>query len=357
MYANPLVSVVLPTYNRGSTIKSAISNILQQSFNAFELIIVDDGSTDNTAAVINDISDRRIRFLRLEKNSGPAAARNRGIEAARAKYIAFQDSDDLWHPEMLEECYHAMEHSSDDVGLVYTDWLIVPGNYLGSLSISRTSASSVETQSLLYNAIFPNHGFVKTDVFKKIENFDTTLPIREDTELWLRMAKNFKFKHIPKTLGIYRIHPGGVSRNTNLRKQATINIYKKHKKTIDSAYQNEETLILDKLQKKLAERMLFIWGTGSAGERALHLLEKWNFEVEGFFESSIHERKTTKRYRNKKVYGPIHLLTKKWKQSPFILVESVYIGQIETLLKSSNLQPGEDYELNLLSPLNEIKPL
>jgi glycosyltransferase involved in cell wall biosynthesis len=97
------VSVVIPTYNRASLLGRAIKSVLEQTYQDFEIIVVDDASTDNTEEVVRNLRDRRIRYLRHEKNRGGSAARNTGIRAAWGQYIAFQDSDDEWLPEKLKK--------------------------------------------------------------------------------------------------------------------------------------------------------------------------------------------------------------------------------------------------------------
>lgn len=106
---NPKVSVIIPTYNRAHLIGRAIKSVLNQTYKDFEIIIVDDGSTDKTEEVVKDFKDERVRYIRREKNKGGSAARNTGIKAARGEYIAFQDSDDEWLPEKLEKQMKAFE--------------------------------------------------------------------------------------------------------------------------------------------------------------------------------------------------------------------------------------------------------
>ena len=116
----PTVSIIIPTYNREQLIARSIKSVLNQTYQDFEIIIVDDASTDNTEEVISNFNDKRIRYIRHEKNKGAAAARNTGIRAARCDYIAYQDSDDEWLPEKLARQMELLEDASPQVGVIYT---------------------------------------------------------------------------------------------------------------------------------------------------------------------------------------------------------------------------------------------
>src|SRR4030042_5052103 len=105
----PTVSIIIPTYNRAHLVMRAINSVLDQSFQDFEIIIVDDASRDNTEKMVSGIRDKRIFYIRHEKNRGGSAARNTGIKQARGEYIAFLDSDDEWLPEKLEKQLKVLE--------------------------------------------------------------------------------------------------------------------------------------------------------------------------------------------------------------------------------------------------------
>src|SRR5690625_3525723 len=115
----PTVTVVIPTYNRAHVVHRAIDSVLGQTFADFELIVVDDGSTDGTEAVLSTYTDPRIRYLVQLVNRGVSAARNRGIKEARGEFVAFLDSDDEWFPEKLERQVNRFKRAPDNVGLVY----------------------------------------------------------------------------------------------------------------------------------------------------------------------------------------------------------------------------------------------
>lgn len=116
---NPTVSVVIPTYNRAALLGRSIRSVLGQSYKDFELIVIDDGSTDETSHVVADFADPRIRYLPLPHNTGAGAARNAGVRVARGKFLAFQDSDDEWLPSKLAKQISAFESGPARLGMVY----------------------------------------------------------------------------------------------------------------------------------------------------------------------------------------------------------------------------------------------
>jgi glycosyltransferase involved in cell wall biosynthesis len=109
-----MISVVIPSYNRAGTIKRAVDSVLNQTYPDIEVIVVDDGSTDNTKTVLSEISDKRFRYI-YQENAGACAARNNGIKHAIGEYIAFQDSDDAWRPEKLERQLKTMQQYNADI--------------------------------------------------------------------------------------------------------------------------------------------------------------------------------------------------------------------------------------------------
>ena len=116
---NPLISVIMPTYNRSTIAGNAAISVLQQSYNNIELIIVDDGSSDGTKDIIKALNDTRIKYIRHETNKGGSAARNTGIKSSKGDYLSFIDDDNIWMPEILELQYKTFSNSSPDIGIVY----------------------------------------------------------------------------------------------------------------------------------------------------------------------------------------------------------------------------------------------
>lgn len=212
----PLVSVILPTYNRSKLISRAIKSVLKQTYNNFELIIIDDGSTDNTSKVIRKIKDIRIKYIQRTQNKGQAAARNTGLKLARGEYIAFHDSDDEWLPNKLEQHMLAFHDLSPRYGVVYSGyWRVSKGEktYLPLRNLSRKETDI--HQNLLATSFVTMVTIVcKKECFSQVGLFDEKLLRHEDWELAIRLAKQYLFKYIDKALVVVHAQPiNSVSNN------------------------------------------------------------------------------------------------------------------------------------------------
>lgn len=198
----PAVSIILPTYNRADLILRSINSVLAQTAKDFELIIIDDGSTDNSENIIRNIMDPRLRYIKLGKNLGGSAARNTGIRTAKADFIAFQDSDDEWLPEKLEKQIKILRDTSSNLGVVYSGfWRLENGKktYLPSPDTSYKHGH-ILNQLLYGNFITTQAALVRKCCFEKVGLFDESLPRLQDWELFLRIAKYYEFKYINEPL-------------------------------------------------------------------------------------------------------------------------------------------------------------
>ena len=118
----PLVSVIIPTYNRVHTLPVSVESVLRQTYHNLEVIVVDDGSTDKTENYVRGLTDSRVRYVRNTGQHGPAAARNLGVRLARGEYVAFQDSDDEWHPDKLEKQMPILLNPKERIDIVYCEY-------------------------------------------------------------------------------------------------------------------------------------------------------------------------------------------------------------------------------------------
>jgi len=210
----PKVSVIIPTHNRAHLIGRAIQSVLDQTYQDFELIVVDDGSTDNTEKVVNSYDDRRIRYIKHDENEGGAAARNTGIKAARGEYIAFQDSDDEWLPEKLEKQMKVFETVSPKVGIVYTDMKNKSkgGKVMHSPKIMPEDGIIYE-QALDFRVmgIGIQTAVIRRECFGKAEMFDEKIPRSIDQEFFIRLSKYYYFYHIDEPLVNYFVSPVSIT--------------------------------------------------------------------------------------------------------------------------------------------------
>jgi len=197
------VSVVLPTYNRAHTVRTAIDSVLAQSYEDFELIVVDDGSTDDTPTVVSDVSDHRVQYLRFPENRGANVARNAGIRAADGQYIAFQDSDDVWRPRKLELQVRTFERAPADVGVVYTGYYrISDGSRQYGPRGKETLSGDIHEEMLKGNGWFIPTAVaaVRRACFDAVGLFDERLQRLQDWEMWLRLSERYEFELVKKPL-------------------------------------------------------------------------------------------------------------------------------------------------------------
>lgn len=206
--SNPTVSVIIPTYNRAHVLGRAVRSVLNQTYQDFELIVVDDGSSDGTSEAVRAFADPPIRYLRHERNRGAAAARNSGIEAARGEYVAFLDSDDEWLPEKLKKQMKAFANLSSRVGMVYTDlWKIGDDGVRRYWHASRI----MPEDRLVYDHLLGDRltgismpsVVIRRACFAKAGMFDEEFPRLIDRDLFMRLSKHFHFYHLPEALVNY----------------------------------------------------------------------------------------------------------------------------------------------------------
>ena len=200
----PTVSVIIPTYNRAHLIGRAIQSVLRQTYRNLEVIVVDDGSTDNTEKVIKSFDDSCVHYIRHEKNCGGAVARNTGISAARGKFIAFQDSDDEWLSEKLEKQLEAFEKGSSELGVVYTGFLRMQGHSISYFPSKETQSAEgyIHRQILRKSFVGTPTALVRRDCLEKAGSFDVRLRRLQDWELWIRISRYYTFKFIEEPLVI-----------------------------------------------------------------------------------------------------------------------------------------------------------
>lgn len=212
----PVVSVIIPTYNRVHLLRRAIQSVLNQTYQDFEIIIIDDGSIDNTEEVVKKFQeqDKRVRYIKHEENKGGSAARNTGIKNAKGKYIAFLDSDDEWLPTKLEKQIELFRKRCDSVGAVYC-LSYTADDSIGRIKLSKID-DSVRRGNVYRQALFGFCGgvgnsrtMVLGECFQKSGMFDESLPSFQDVDLGIRLAQNYNFELIDEPLVICHVEYGG----------------------------------------------------------------------------------------------------------------------------------------------------
>ncbi len=214
----PTVSVIIPTYQRSHIVSQAINSVLAQTYKDYEIIVVNDGSQDNTPQVLAQFSDTRITAIH-QTNQGLSAARNTGIRSARGKYIAFLDDDDLWEPQKLEKQISILE-ANPNFGLIYSDALFFSDEN-GLLGSSYNQAFPTPNLQVLWTLFRYNYIPVLTVVVRRncldeVGLFDETLRSCEDHDLWLRLIEKFPIYFLNEVLARYRNSSNNLSKNQEL---------------------------------------------------------------------------------------------------------------------------------------------
>ncbi len=199
--ARPAVTVVIPTFNRAAIVVRAIRSVLGQTCQDWELIVVDDGSTDGTEQAVKGLSDNRIKYIRHDRNRGGGAARNTGIRSAQGEYVAFLDSDDEWLPEKLQKELEVFRTSDPAVGLVYTGKIML--DETGRVLEIRMPTKSGWVYEALLDANFIgscSRATVKKQALERVAGFDETLVAHQDWDLWLKVARVSRIAFVPDCL-------------------------------------------------------------------------------------------------------------------------------------------------------------
>jgi glycosyltransferase involved in cell wall biosynthesis len=209
----PKVSVIIPTYNRGYIVRQAIESVLEQTFKDFEILIIDDGSTDNTREVIQGISDMRVKYL-YKKNGGVANAINYGIANSKSEYIGILASDDLWPPEFLEIMKEKLD-GNKDVGIAYTavTHRYPDGEEIKSYGIERCVSGYISTHLFEHSIVPPMAVLIRRSIIPGFL-FDENLKICEDNDAFLRLSKSIKYLFVPDTEVIRRQSRDSVTTGT-----------------------------------------------------------------------------------------------------------------------------------------------
>ena len=233
----PIVSVIIPCFNCALFLAEAISSVLRQDFTNYELLIVDDGSTDDTPNLIKPyLADKRVRYL-PKKNGGLSSARNYGIINANGDYIALLDADDIWYPEKLA-CQIKHIENRPDVGMVFSNFNTFNADgiiFSGKVSDSIDSFPNPEFNILFSrnNFIYPSTVLIRKSIFKKCGFFDENLKSIEDYDMWLRISNSYCLIGVPEKLTKIRVHNNNMSKNVDVMMRNEVMVIDKYRRDVN----------------------------------------------------------------------------------------------------------------------------
>jgi glycosyltransferase involved in cell wall biosynthesis len=219
----PTVSVIIPTHNRAESVKRAVESVFAQTFTDFEIVVVDDGSTDDTRDTLTGYPSR-LRYV-WQQNQGPAAARNHGMRLARGEYVGFLDSDDVHYPEHLEAHLEKFAEAPD-AGLVYAGSEIVDhdGTLIKEFRPDPTHRGDVLEHLVLHNFIIPSTVLMTRSCMEFAGGMNTQLWFAEDWYYWMRIASRYQIEYVDRVLVRYQRTRGSLSHGKPISELAARNI-------------------------------------------------------------------------------------------------------------------------------------
>ena len=224
-----MVSVIIPSYNRAGTIRNAVESVLNQTYADLELLVVDDGSTDNTEQVVNSIRDERVRYIRQPVNKGACVARNRGIQEIKGEYIAFQDSDDVWAADKLEKQMRTLQETGAD--MVYCGMTRHLGGKSRYFPSDQKPNQSLTLKALLTkNKISTQTILIKKEAAEKVL-FDESFRRLQDWDFSTRVLLNgYAVAYLPEALVTATVQTDSITTSVNSMEayQQFIRKYQEH---------------------------------------------------------------------------------------------------------------------------------
>jgi len=206
----PLISIITPTYNRADFLGQAIDSVLAQTYQRFELLIVDDGSTDSTRELVEAYNDERISY-RYQENQGQSVARNLALSIARGDFVCFLDSDNAWFADKLEKSLKAFAEYPD-VDVVYGDCVIInEKNEEVSRKNMRRYSGYIAPLMLKDNFISMNTTMTRRKCFEEMGGLGGKRRVADDYDLWLRFSARYQFYHLPEFFAYYRVMDDQIS--------------------------------------------------------------------------------------------------------------------------------------------------
>lgn len=213
---NPKVSVLMCVYNCEKYLREAMDSVLSQTFNDFEFIIINDGSTDNSKSILESYSDRRIRLFN-NSNKGLTKSLNEGIGYSRGEYIARMDADDISFSERLKKQVDFLE-SNKDVAMcgTWAEFINTRGEYITDYK-TPVSDSDILKELIFHNPFVHPSVMIRKEIFEKVGLYDENFRFAQDYELWTRIVTKYKTTNIPEKLLKYRLLKEGITKSKNFK--------------------------------------------------------------------------------------------------------------------------------------------
>lgn len=215
----PTISVITPAYNAANTIQETVASVLRQTFTDFELIVIDDGSTDETLSIVQRLDDPRVRVFSFS-NSGPQKSRNRGIERASGHYLTFLDADDLWARDKLACQLEALQQTPQ--AAVAYSWTDVIDETSQVIQSGRRATANGDVFEALLEENFLGSGsnpLIRAEALTTVDGFDEAIVAGQDWDMWLTLAARYAFVGVPKVQIFYRKASSVQSWSSQLRRQ------------------------------------------------------------------------------------------------------------------------------------------
>ena len=266
--AHPFFTVVIPTYNRPDYLREAISSVLNQTFEHFEIIVVDDNAEEPARPVVESFKDNRLHYCKNDHQKGGAGTRNAGIFRSKGEWIAFLDDDDLWLPEKLERQYQKIRETDNDVGLVYTGHTrFDPETYQPKQTFVPKHEGWLYQQLLYENVIGGLYSVViRRDILERVEGLDERFPALQDADLYVRVAKLCKVAFVEEPLVQVRDSKlGRITTNYNSKLQGNQLFWEKYRADLSQ----------DKRLTHRAASRVFMFAVPEGNLRALAASTPW----------------------------------------------------------------------------------
>lgn len=342
----PLVSVIVPSYNSAKYLADTIQSIIDQTYQNWELILVDDGSTDNTKEIVTAFEDPRVKYIHTE-NRGNYFARNLGLEHAKSEFIAFLDADDVWLPKKLElqvEFFLANEN----LGICATDFNVFMNDQMEefyAITLGPEKKAQMESEDLFKNMLIANFMATSSVMIRRSalgQNccFDTEMQNAMDYDMWLRIMANYESKFLPQVCVLRREHDKNISKDRITTTKAIMYILSKVKsKQHDSKYYSEK---YDDLIEERVDSLEY--------DLAVAYLKKENFKMALFHINKVHPNykkffcsivRFTAKIKSKKMVGLI-----KWYQHHALLKSYQLIPVTRKSVTKEQNRPSFDYQLS-----------